>query len=272
MAAARCAISSSTRGGNPCGCVNWRRGCYARSTALTTVKALAGARAMGVGASAVGKRSGCCWGMLVCYGGRLVSMGGGAQSCCAVGRRGARAGGHGQGGSAMRKLELEPWRREGSSLGDLLCHGRSRTPAGDGGLVASVGGGGCRELEVAAWRRPWRRQAPAGLVEGAPSAKEPGRGASMEEGAPAHLLELGRRNGGSAPARTGPEKEEDGALVVCCWRKKKRGRGHCAMAGRGEEQAWVPWEEGSRAPCALGKKAPCCAWGKKPGRLWRLEK
>lgn len=49
MTAARCAISSSTprarRGGNPCGCVNWRRGCCARSTALTTVKARAGARA-----------------------------------------------------------------------------------------------------------------------------------------------------------------------------------------------------------------------------------
>jgi hypothetical protein len=59
MAAARCVILSSTprarRGGNPCGCANWRRGCCARLTALTTVKARAGARAMGVGASAAGK-------------------------------------------------------------------------------------------------------------------------------------------------------------------------------------------------------------------------
>ncbi|PWZ17694.1 hypothetical protein Zm00014a_035966 [Zea mays] len=33
---------------------------------------------------------------------------------------------HGQGGSAMRKLELEPWGREGSSLGHLLRHGRKQ--------------------------------------------------------------------------------------------------------------------------------------------------
>jgi hypothetical protein len=26
------------------------------------------------------------------------------------------------------------------------------------------------------------------------------------------------------------------------------------MAGRGEEQAWAPWEEGSRAPCSLGRR------------------
>jgi hypothetical protein len=69
-------------------------------------------------------------------GGRQVSMGGGAQSCCAVGRRGATAGGHGQGGNAMRKLELEPWRREGSSLGDLLCNGtREGGRWGTGGLL-----------------------------------------------------------------------------------------------------------------------------------------
>jgi hypothetical protein len=34
-------------------------------------------------------------GMLVCYGGRLVSMGGGAQSCCTVERRGAGASAEG---------------------------------------------------------------------------------------------------------------------------------------------------------------------------------
>ena len=42
------------------------------------------------------------------------------------------------------------------------------------------------------------------------------------------------------------EKEEDGALVVCCWRKKKRGRGaprHCwPRGGRalllGASQRW----------------------------------
>jgi hypothetical protein len=69
-------------------------------------------------------------------GGRQVSMGSGAQSCCVVGRRRARAGGHGQGGSAMRKLEHEPWRREGSSMGDLLRHGtREGGRWGAGGLL-----------------------------------------------------------------------------------------------------------------------------------------
>jgi hypothetical protein len=43
----------------------------------------------------------------------------------------------------MRKLELEPWRREGSSLGDILCHARSRTPAGWKTSRALQGGHGC---------------------------------------------------------------------------------------------------------------------------------
>jgi hypothetical protein len=63
------------------------------------------------------------------------------------------------------------------------------------------------------------------------------------------------------------EKEEDGALVVCCWRKKKRGRGHRAIAGRGEEgrccwapvrggrRARQPWEEESS--CALNRERSC---------------
>jgi hypothetical protein len=63
------------------------------------------------------------------------------------------------------------------------------------------------------------------------------------------------------------EKEEDGALVVCCWRKKKRGRGHHAIAGRGEEgrccwapargrrRARQPWEEESS--CALNRERSC---------------
>jgi hypothetical protein len=86
---------------------------------------------------------------------------------------------------------------------------------------------------------PWEWQAPAGLGEGAPSAKEPGRGASMKEGAPSHLLELGRRNGGPAPARTGPEKVEDGVLVVCCGREGSSvegGRWWQEVCRHGEEQ------------------------------------
>ena len=45
-------------------------------------------------------------------------------------------------------------------------------------------------------------------------------------------------------------------FLGACWlEEEEEGPGHRAMAGRGEEQAWAPWEEGSRAPCALGKKA-----------------
>jgi hypothetical protein len=37
-------------------------------------------------------------------------------------------------------------------------------------------------------------------------------------------------------------------------RGRGRGRGHRALAGREEEQAWAPWEEGSRAPCVLAAR------------------
>jgi hypothetical protein len=51
--------------------------------------------------------------------------------------------------------------------------------------------------------------------------------------------------------------------------RRGRGRGHRALAGREEEQAWAPWEEGSRAPCAL---AVCMGEEDREKREWRLGK
>jgi hypothetical protein len=152
-----------------------------------------------------------------------------------------------------RRPEVEVKQDVGACL--LPCHAeemkRGKTNIGLGKeipLCKEHRGGG---LEIGAGGRmpymggaeaPWEWQAPAGLGEGAASAKEPGRGASMEEGTPAHLLELGRRNGGPAPACTGPEKVEDGALVVCCDRE-----GSSVEGGRWWLEVWRHGEEQRRS-------------------------
>ncbi|PWZ10365.1 hypothetical protein Zm00014a_014901 [Zea mays] len=85
--------------------------------------------------------------------------------------RACRAGSKGERYGCQRpRAKGKKWSREGRCLGlgwgifwaPWLGAGRSKTPAGDGGLVAGVGGGGCRELGVAAGRRPWRRKVEVG--------------------------------------------------------------------------------------------------------------
>jgi hypothetical protein len=173
----------------------------------------------------------------------LFSMGdvGGAGTCCfgeGAGRerrnRGCRHGA--STGERHGSREGAAWGLGwGIFWAPWLGAGRSKTPAGDGGLVAGVGGGGCRELGVAAGRRPWRRQAPAGLGEGA-------RESSRQGG------EFGHGNG---------------CLLPCCGRKKQGAPRHCwPRGGRGrlqgrhgllEKSGRHPWEEGGARAHGVGE-------------------
>ena len=105
----------------------------------------------------------------------------------------------------------------------------------------------------------WRRESSAPCRCGARHLEQ-WQGASMAVGrAEASVCS----QGASAPARTKQRRRK----MVCCWRKKKRGRGHRAIAGRGEEgrccwaparggrRARQPWEEESS--CALNRERSC---------------
>ena len=167
----------------------------------------------------------------------------------------------------MRKLELEPWGREGSSLGHLLHHGRKQ----------DVMAGGA-----------WSREPAGGLAavkQGRRKAKEEEGGGDEEpDCSPAGSERQGGRHGrkraGFQPTRRGEIGEGKGCCPCCSrgepGRKKGRGRHGQELDDHGRRGgAELP------ARCHGEEELPALACVKKSGgwengrggrRLWRLGK
>jgi hypothetical protein len=165
---------------------------------------------------------------------------------------------HGQGGSAMRKLELEPWEREGSSLGHLLRHGRKQDAMAGGGAwsrepaarlqqgrrvgleAAEEGARPSREGELGG-KGAWRKELAAG--------KAGAMGAARQRASLRHEQERrGNRLGEMAPWRnagraSGPGRPWLQALLPACCRG--------SQGGRRQGDACVGWKE-EREKCCGG--------------------
>jgi hypothetical protein len=184
-------------------------------------------------------------------------MGGGAQSCCAVGRRGARAGGHGQGGSAMRKLDLEPWRMEGSSQGRTAERWERLLPA-----LGEEGRPTCRcaepgRKEGARWREPAVLRPSQGWLLPAPSSiAGDSRGIDVEGGG---CRELGAA-AGCRPWRSFCAASKAGEVELAPMGGEGQGtpwlaEGRSRPGRHGEEHGsllLLPWEEEDREAVAAG--------------------
>jgi hypothetical protein len=149
----------------------------------------------------------------------------------------------------MRKLELEPWGREGSSLGHLLRHGRKQDAMaggarGAGSLLLAFSKGA--EL---GWKQPRRELARA--VKESSAARVPG-GRSSPQGRLAPWEQLGRellcamsrreegtgwekwRRGGTQAGRRGLGVHgcKPCSLLAAVGAREEEGRGMRALAGR----------------------------------------
>jgi hypothetical protein len=156
------------------------------------------------------------------------------QSCCVPGIR--APGG---------ELGPEPWSREGAAWG--LGWGREK-------LLLLPCGKEHREEEGRRRAPRWFAASRGSEWREALGEKTVGWGSSAAGFSGRHAWELdcssftGAMDPGSCCAMARPSWEMQRA-------RGRRGRGHRALAGREEEQAWAPWEEvgaGLGAPCAQG--------------------
>lgn len=154
-----------------------------------------------------------------------------------------------------------------------------RATTGGGGLMQAAGA----PVEKLAWspgRDPAGGELPERGCHGRPSTEETGRGASMEEGVPDHLLELRTQEGisvchGSRYLRRPAAMEEQGTSASAMGEPDWKNLGAMEERTQGRRGLGVPWP---RAGQSRGRWSLCRApdWGERRApaggrrRLWEI--